>query len=158
MASTFVSSAPTSTLSISVVNKLRKLLKIAATSRRSPESAKRELPSRRPPHRFHGMAAAPCRRSLQSVSRQDAAQLGETRLALAKDSRLPSIRHEVPTKPIYPFVEPLSGLGLPSFIFTLSKLFPINLQLAPATLRCMAFSPLYSCIDEIDGLRVPPRG
>ena len=84
-----MSSAPTPTLSISVVNKLRKLLKIGATSRTFTESAKRELPCSRSPHRFHGMAAARFRRSLQSVSRQDAARLAETRLALAKDSRLP---------------------------------------------------------------------
>lgn len=154
MESTFVSSAPTPTLSISVVNKLRKLLKIGATSRTFTESAKRELPCSRSPHRFHGMAAARFRRSLQSVSRQDAARLVEIRLALAKNSRPPSITPS-PTKTYLPCAEPLAGLGVPSFIFTLARRFPINLQLVPTSLRCTAFSPLYSCMDEINVLRLP---
>ena len=150
-----MSSAPTSTLSISVVNKLRNLLKIGATSRTSTGNAKRELPSRRSPHRFHGMAAARFRRSLQSVSRQDAAQLGQTRLALAKDSRPSLNKTRRPTRTYLPCAEPLAGLGVPSFIFTLARRFPIDLQLVPTSLKCTAFSPLYSCMDEINVLRLP---
>ena len=52
--------------------------------------------------------------------------------------------------------EPLAG-PVPSLIFHTLKLFPMNLQLAPRNNSSADFSPLYSCIDEIDGLRVPQR-
>jgi len=154
MESTFVSSAPTPTLSISVVNKLRKLLKIGATSRTFTESAKRELPCSRSlivstewPRLDFGGAF----NRFRAKTPHDSLRLGWRSPRIhASLNKTPS-----PTKTYLPCAEPLPGLGVPSFIFTLARRFPINLQLVPTSLKCTAFSPLYSCMDEINVLRLP---
>ena len=138
------------------MQKLRKLSKIDATCGRPMERAKRELPCSRWPHGFHGIAAARCQRNLQSVLRQRAARVVETRRPLLKDARLASIRQEALARLSALPLSRSVARGFRPSVFT-SRTLPINLQLVPTRLRCMAFSPLYSCIDEIDGLRVAER-
>jgi hypothetical protein len=94
MESTFVSSAPTPTLSTNFLTTLSKLSEIGAAYRLPKVRARTELPCSRSRRRFNETDAFRFQGNPQRVSRQCDLQVVETRLALRKDSRLASTKRK----------------------------------------------------------------